>query len=148
MNISALAGARRGRWAISFADLLLLLLGFFVMLQASGQRRDAMLAQVRQQFGGEASSPMEIHAAELFLPSHGVPFTGLHERIGELQMHHAYRLEKMFKALAPGPQTAAQVMNKLFAHRKEIGIDDMFFAMLRGGAEHVLDLDALSLFPN
>ncbi|MEV5034611.1 OmpA family protein [Sphingobium sp. LMC3-1-1.1] len=68
MNISALAGARRGRWAISFADLLLLLLGFFVMLQASGQRRDAMLAQVRQQFGGEASSPMEIHAAELFLP--------------------------------------------------------------------------------
>ncbi|GAY23208.1 MULTISPECIES: flagellar motor protein MotB [Sphingobium] len=68
MNISALAGARRGRWAISFADLLLLLLGFFVMLQASGQRRDAMLAQVRQQFGGHASSPMEIHAAELFLP--------------------------------------------------------------------------------
>ena len=68
MNISALAGARRGRWAISFADLLLLLLGFFVMLQASGQRRDAMLAQVRQQFGGQASSPMEIRAAELFLP--------------------------------------------------------------------------------
>jgi hypothetical protein len=26
--------------------------------------------------------------------------------------------------------------------------DDMFFAMLRGGAEHVLYLDALSLFPN
>lgn len=61
--------ARRNRWAISFADLLLLLLGFFVMLQASGQRRDAMLAQVRQQFGGRAmAARMEIRAVELFLP--------------------------------------------------------------------------------
>lgn len=61
--------ARRSRWALSFADLLLLLLGFFVMLQASGQRRDAMLAQVRQQFGGRmVSQPLEIRAAELFLP--------------------------------------------------------------------------------
>ena len=72
MNIPALAGARRGRWALSFADLLLLLLGFFVMLQASGQRRDVILAQVRQQFGGHAGSPMEIHAAELFLPGEAV----------------------------------------------------------------------------
>ncbi|WP_313806039.1 flagellar motor protein MotB [Sphingobium sp.] len=64
-----LSSARRSRWALSFADLLLLLLGFFVMLQASGQRRDAMLAQVRQQFGGRAiSRPMEIRAADLFQP--------------------------------------------------------------------------------
>ena len=56
MSIPTLASARRSRWALSFADLLLLLLGFFVMLQASGQRRDAMLAQVRQQFGGRAIS--------------------------------------------------------------------------------------------
>lgn len=61
--------ARRSRWALSFADLLLLLLGFFVMLQASGQRRDAMLAQVRQQFGGRmVSRTLEIRAADLFLP--------------------------------------------------------------------------------
>ncbi|EPR12620.1 flagellar motor protein [Sphingobium indicum IP26] len=72
MNISTLASARRGRWALSFADLLLLLLGFFVMLQASGQRRDAVLAQVRQQFGGHAGRPMEIRAAELFLPGEAV----------------------------------------------------------------------------
>ena len=61
--------ARRNRWAVSFADLLLLLLGFFILLQASGQKREAMLAQVRQQFGGRAvAKDMELHAAELFLP--------------------------------------------------------------------------------
>lgn len=69
MSIATSASARRSRWAISFADLLLLLLGFFVMLQASGQRRDAMLAQVRQQFGGRAvGRTVEIRAADLFLP--------------------------------------------------------------------------------
>src|SRR3546814_15036048 len=38
------------------------------MLHASGQRRDVMLAQVRQQFGGHVRRAMEIRAAELFLP--------------------------------------------------------------------------------
>lgn len=61
--------ARRSRWAISFADLLLLLLGFFVLLQASGQKRDAMLAEVRQQFGGRAMRlGVELRADALFLP--------------------------------------------------------------------------------
>ena len=66
---AAASKARRNRWAVSFADLLLLLLGFFILLQASGQKRDAMLAQVRQQFGGRAvAKDMELRAAELFLP--------------------------------------------------------------------------------
>jgi flagellar motor protein MotB len=66
---AATSQARRNRWAVSFADLLLLLLGFFILLQASGQKRDAMLAQVRQQFGGRPiAKDMELRAAELFLP--------------------------------------------------------------------------------
>ena len=66
---AAASQARRNRWAVSFADLLLLLLGFFILLQASGQKRDAMLAQVRQQFGGRAlAKDMELRAAQLFLP--------------------------------------------------------------------------------
>lgn len=69
MSASSLAAARRSRWAISFADLLLLLLAFFVLLQASGARRDAMLAQVAQQFGGRAMRPgVELRAADLFVP--------------------------------------------------------------------------------
>lgn len=69
MSIPTLSSARRSRWALSFADLLLLLLGFFVMLQASGQRRDAMLAQVRQQFGGRAVElESDLRATQLFAP--------------------------------------------------------------------------------
>lgn len=61
--------ARRSRWALSFADLLLLLLGFFVMLQASGSRRDAMLAQVSARFGGRpAARATELQVSGLFLP--------------------------------------------------------------------------------
>ncbi|MES2175992.1 MAG: flagellar motor protein MotB [Pseudomonadota bacterium] len=61
--------ARRNRWAVSFADLLLLLLAFFVLLQASGSRRDAMLSQVSQQFGGRAMRQgVALRAAELFVP--------------------------------------------------------------------------------
>ena len=67
--IAAAASARRNRWAVSFADLLLLLLGFFVLLQAGGHRRDAMLAEVRQQFGGRQMKPaVELRADSLFQP--------------------------------------------------------------------------------
>ncbi|WP_420146332.1 flagellar motor protein MotB [Sphingobium sp.] len=63
------AAARRNRWAVSFADLLLLLLAFFVLLQASGTRRDTMLSQVSQQFGGRAMQRgVELRAADLFQP--------------------------------------------------------------------------------
>ena len=54
MTSAATAVARRNRWAISFADLLLLLLAFFVLLQASGSRRDVLLSQVSRQFAGQA----------------------------------------------------------------------------------------------
>ncbi|MEK7343133.1 MAG: flagellar motor protein MotB [Pseudomonadota bacterium] len=63
------SAARRNRWAVSFADLLLLLLGFFVLLQASGGRRDALLSQVSQQFGGRPMAQgVELRAADLFVP--------------------------------------------------------------------------------
>ncbi|ALR20024.1 MULTISPECIES: flagellar motor protein MotB [Sphingobium] len=63
------AMVRRNRWAVSFADLLLLLLAFFVLLQASGQRRDVMLAGLSQQFGGRPMRQgIELRAAELFVP--------------------------------------------------------------------------------
>jgi flagellar motor protein MotB len=63
------AERRRSRWAISFADLLLLLLGFFVVLYASGSRRDALLGSVGRQFGGKPmADAVELRAAELFVP--------------------------------------------------------------------------------
>lgn len=69
MTVPSSCAARRNRWAVSFADLLLLLLGFFVLLQASGARRDTMLAQVSQQFGGRGMrQAVEMRAADLFVP--------------------------------------------------------------------------------
>lgn len=69
LSASSSATARRNRWAVSFADLLLLLLAFFVLLQASGSRRDAMLSQVSQQFGGRPMQQgVDLRAADLFLP--------------------------------------------------------------------------------
>lgn len=63
------AAARRNRWAVSFADLLLLLLGFFVLLQASGNRSAAMISGVGQQFGARPMrQSVELRAVELFAP--------------------------------------------------------------------------------
>lgn len=67
--MASATAARRNRWAVSFADLLLLILAFFVLLQASGSRRDAMLSQVSQQFGGRAMRQgVALRAADLFVP--------------------------------------------------------------------------------
>lgn len=65
----ARAATRTPRWAISFADLCLLLLGFFVILQAQGGRPDRMAAGMRQAFGtgaAGASTRPTFPAASLF----------------------------------------------------------------------------------
>ncbi len=60
---------RRARWALSFADLALLLLGFFVLLQASGGRQDQALRGIGAQFGASASLlDINLPLSPLFLP--------------------------------------------------------------------------------
>lgn len=81
-SMASSTAARRNRWAVSFADLLLLLLAFFVMLQASGSRRDTMLAQVSQQFGGRAMRQgVDLYAAELFVPGEALLSAAGHARL-------------------------------------------------------------------
>lgn len=48
--------ARVPRWAVSFADLCLLLLGFFVLVQAHQSRPDRLSAGLRSAFGGKAAA--------------------------------------------------------------------------------------------
>ena len=58
-----------GRWAISFADLALILLGFFVLLQASGTRSAQMISGVGAQFGAKPMARGETWRADaLFVP--------------------------------------------------------------------------------
>jgi flagellar motor protein MotB len=60
---------RRARWATSFADLALLLLGFFVLLQASGSRSAQIISGVGAQFGARPFSASRSFAASaLFMP--------------------------------------------------------------------------------
>ena len=64
--------AQRSRWALSFADLCLLLLGFFVLLQAQRQTgRERALAGLNAYFGSggrQSRVDADIPATELFVP--------------------------------------------------------------------------------
>lgn len=69
------AAAGDGRWALSFADLCLLLLAFFIVLQARSVDRAAVARGVRAAFGNQAGATTRQHAFEaraLFLPGEAV----------------------------------------------------------------------------
>ena len=59
--------AGRARWALSFADLCLLLLAFFVLLQANAATRDQTLAGLNSYFGAlQAPVQADVPADRLF----------------------------------------------------------------------------------
>ena len=62
----------------------------------------------------------------LVLPSHGLPFRGLHARIAQLKEHHRMRLDEVAEACA-SPQSAADIVPTLF--RRSLDTFQMFFAM-------------------
>ena len=63
----------------------------------------------------------------LVLPSHGRPFTGLHERIGQLQQHHEERLAEVMGACATAPHSAAELLPVLF--KRPLDLHQTTFAM-------------------
>lgn len=62
----------------------------------------------------------------LVLPSHGLPFRGMRERVGQLESHHAARLDELEEACAI-PRSAAEVIGTLF--RRQLDVHQTFFAM-------------------
>jgi glyoxylase-like metal-dependent hydrolase (beta-lactamase superfamily II) len=66
-------------------------------------------------------------ADTLVLPSHGRPFVGLHERIGQLESHHAERLAEALAACAARPTSAAELLPVLF--RRPLDLHQTTFAM-------------------
>lgn len=83
----------------------------------------------------------EVPDDALVLPSHGVPFRGLHKRLDELKDHHERRLAKLRDVLSPAPKTAYQAMQGLFAHRSLSRPADLFFALGETLAHLVHDLN-------
>jgi len=67
-----------------------------------------------------------LNAATLVLPSHGLPFRGMHERAADLGRHHKLRLDRITEVCAR-PATAAELLPHLFQRK----FDDyqLFFAM-------------------
>ena len=63
----------------------------------------------------------------LILPSHGVPFRGLHKRIDEIIVHHEARCARI-RDICATPKSAHEVMEALFAHRN-LSVSDLFFAL-------------------
>lgn len=95
------------RWAISFADLIMLLLAFFVMLQAQAHDRLKMVAGIRSAFGGSAKSePTEgFAAAALFDPGEAILKTGQQDRftrIGEQARKARERITVTAQGRDPG----------------------------------------------
>jgi glyoxylase-like metal-dependent hydrolase (beta-lactamase superfamily II) len=66
-----------------------------------------------------------LSAATLVLPSHGVPFQGLHQRIDDLTMHHEEQLAKVEQRCSE-PRTAAELLPTMF--RRELKGMHLFLA--------------------
>lgn len=62
----------------------------------------------------------------LVLPSHGLPFRGLHARIGQIERHHRERLDALASACAR-PRSAAELVEVLF--RRRLDTHQLMFAM-------------------
>ncbi len=63
----------------------------------------------------------------LVLPSHGLPFKGLHTRIDQLQAHHAERFAEVIEACARAPQSAFELVPVIF--KRPLDLHQMTFAM-------------------
>ena len=63
----------------------------------------------------------------LVLPSHGRPFRGLHERIGQLMQHHEDRFADTLDACRASPCSAADLLPVLF--KRQLDLHQTTFAM-------------------
>ena len=63
----------------------------------------------------------------LVLPSHGLPFVGVRERVGALHAHHEERLHVLEKSCEKAPQSAFELLDVLF--NRALDTHQMMFAM-------------------
>lgn len=103
---------------------------------------DMMLPRISTNIGAHPSTPdddplalflesidrlRELPADTLVLPSHGKPFRGLHQRIDQLEAHHAERCQVLVDACGT-PSTACELLPVLFS-RPLFDAHQIFFAL-------------------
>jgi len=90
----------------------------------------------------------------LVLPSHGLPFQGLHERLAQLRQHHELRLSEILDALVE-PQSVAELLPKVFrraldAHQLGFAFGEalshLHFLEAEGRVERVIGADGVHRF--
>jgi glyoxylase-like metal-dependent hydrolase (beta-lactamase superfamily II) len=69
----------------------------------------------------------DVAADSLVLPSHGMPFRGLHTRIDQLAAHHDARLAETMEACRAAPTSARDLVPVLF--RRPLDLHQMTFAL-------------------
>lgn len=69
----------------------------------------------------------EVPETALVLPSHGLPFRGIVERVRALHEHHHQRLELLKQACATEPKSAADLLDTLF--NRPLDAHQLLFAM-------------------
>lgn len=90
----------------------------------------------------------------LVLPSHGLPYRGVHDRIDELRQHHAERLEAAVRFLH-SPKTSFELVRDMFPHVDDVeGVGFAFgetvahinYLVARDWVEKTAQNDGLLLF--
>ncbi|MDE1546694.1 MBL fold metallo-hydrolase [Dechloromonas agitata] len=69
----------------------------------------------------------EIPGETLVLPSHGLPFTGVQERVTALHAHHEERLQALENSCDQAPKSAAELLETLF--NRQLDTHQTMFAM-------------------
>ena len=77
-------------------------------------------------FLGSVARYRELPRDVLVLPSHGKPFRGAHERVGQLEKHHQDHFSELLTSLDE-PRSAAELLGVLF--RRPLDAHQTFFAM-------------------
>jgi glyoxylase-like metal-dependent hydrolase (beta-lactamase superfamily II) len=78
-------------------------------------------------FLASAARFAEVPGGTRVLPSHGLPFTGLHARLEDVARHHEARLAQVAEACAEAPRTAYELLAMLF--RRAMDEHHLPFAM-------------------
>jgi glyoxylase-like metal-dependent hydrolase (beta-lactamase superfamily II) len=81
----------------------------------------------------------------LVLPGHGLPFYGLHERIGELMGHHEQRCAAIGEACRPKPLSVADIVPNVFLRELDEHQTGFAFGEVLAHVNHMLRRGQLDL---
>jgi glyoxylase-like metal-dependent hydrolase (beta-lactamase superfamily II) len=81
----------------------------------------------------------------LVLPGHGLPFYGLHERIGDLMEHHEQRCAVIAEACRPQPLSVADIVPCVFQRELDEHQTGFAFGEVLAHVNHMLGRDQLVL---